>query len=63
MKKLLRAGLTAASICAALPKPAAAGGGGFVFGTVLGLGIGTVVGSAVARPYYPYGYYPYAYYP
>lgn len=63
MKKLLCAGLTAASICAALPKPAAAGGGGFVFGTVLGLGVGTVVGSAVARPYYPYSYYPYAYYP
>lgn len=63
MKKLLCVGLTAASICTALPKPATAGGGGFVFGTVLGLGVGTVVGSAVARPYYPYGYYPYASYP
>ena len=63
MKKLLCAGLAAASICTALPKPAAAGGGGFVFGTILGLGVGTVVGSAIARPYYPYGYYPYAYSP
>lgn len=63
MKKLLCAGLAAASICTASPKPAMAGGGGFVFGTVLGLGLGTVVGSAVARPYYPYSYYPYAYYP
>ena len=63
MKKLLCAGLAAASICTALPKPAAAGGGGFVFGTILGLGVGTVVGSAVARPYYPYGYAPYGYYP
>ena len=63
MRKLLYAGLAAASICTASPKPAAAGGGGFVFGTVLGLGIGTVVGSAVARPYSPYGYYPDAYYP
>lgn len=63
MKRFLCVGLAAASICAASPKPAAAGGGGFVFGTILGLGIGTVVGSAVARPYYPYNYYPYAYYP
>ena len=63
MKKLLCAGLAAASICTALPKPAEAGGGSFVFGTVLGLGVGTVVGSAIARPYYPYGYYPYGYYP
>lgn len=67
MKKLLCAGLAAASICTALPRPAEAGGGGFVFGTVLGLGVGTVVGSAIARPYpygyYPYGYYPYGYYP
>ncbi len=67
MKKLLCAGLAAALICTALPKPAEAGGGGFVFGTVLGLGVGTVIGSAVARPYpygyYPYGYYPYGYYP
>ncbi len=63
MKKLLCAGLAAASICTASPKPAAAGGGGFVFGTVLGLGVGTVVGSAIVRPYYPYGYAPYGYYP
>jgi hypothetical protein len=67
MKKLLCAGLAAASICTASPKPAEAGGGGFVFGTLLGLGVGSVVGSAVARPYpygyYPYGYYPYGYYP
>lgn len=63
MKKLLCTGLAVASVCTALPKPAAAGGGGFVFGTVLGLGVGSVVGSAIARPYYPYGYYPYAYYP
>ena len=62
MKKLLCAGLAAASICTALPKPAVAGGG-FVFGTVLGLGVGTAVGSALARPYYPYSYYPYAYHP
>lgn len=46
-----------------MPKPAAAGGGGFIVGTVLGLGVGTVVGSAIARPYYPYGYYPYGSYP
>ena len=64
MKKLLCAGLAAASICTALPRPAAASGGaGFAFGTIFGLGVGTVVGSALARPYYPYGYYPYAYYP
>lgn len=63
MRNILCAGLAAVSICTALPKPAEAGGGGFVFGTVLGLGIGTVVGSAVARPYYPYGYYPGGYYP
>ena len=29
---------------------------------MFGLGVGTVVGSAIARPYYPYGYYPYGYY-
>ena len=63
MKKLLCAGLAAASICTASPKPAEAWGGGFAFGTILGLGVGTVVGSAVARPYYPYGYAPYGYYP
>lgn len=67
MKKFLCAGLAAASICTALPKPAAAAGGGFLFGTVLGLGVGTAVGSAVARPYpyspYPYAYSPYGYYP
>ncbi len=63
MKKLLCAGLAAASICMASPKPAEAWGGGFAFGTVLGLGVGTVLGSAVARPYYPYGYAPYGYYP
>lgn len=66
MKKLLCA-VAVASICTASPRPAAAGGGGFVFGTILGLGVGTVVGSAVARPYpyasYPYRYYPYGYYP
>ncbi len=61
MKKLLCA-VVAASICTASPKPAEAGGGGFVFGTILGLGVGTMVGSAVAQPY-PYGYYPYSYYP
>ena len=63
MRKLLRAGLAATSICTASPKPAEAWGGGFAFGTVLGLGVGTVVGSAIARPYYPYGYAPYGYYP
>ena len=63
MKKLLCTGLAAASICTASPKPAEAWGGGFAFGTVLGLGVGTVVGSAIARPYYPYGYAPYGYYP
>ena len=63
MKKLLCAGLAAASICTASPKPAEAWGGGFAFGTVLGLGVGTVLGSAIARPYYPYGYAPYGYYP
>ena len=63
MKKLLCAGLAAASVCTASPKPAEAWGGGFAFGTVLGLGVGTVVGSAIARPYYPYGYAPYGYYP
>ena len=63
MKKLLCAGLAAASICTASPKPAEAWGGGFAFGTVLGLGVGTVVGSAIARPYYPYAYAPYGYYP
>ena len=64
MKKFLCLGLAATSICIASPKPAEAGGGGFVFGTVLGLGVGTVVGSAIARPYYgPYAPYPYAYYP
>jgi len=63
MKKLLCAGLAAASICTASPKPAEAWGGGFVFGTVLGLGVGTIVGSAIARPYAPYGYAPYGYVP
>ncbi len=63
MKKLLCAGLAAASVCTALPRPAEAWGGGFAFGTVLGLGVGTVLGTAIARPYYPYGYYPYAYAP
>ena len=63
MKKFLCAGLAAASICTASPKPAEASGGGFAFGTILGLGVGTVVGSAIARPYYPYGYAPYGYYP
>ena len=52
-----------ASLCTASPRPAAAGGGGFVFGTILGLGVGSVIGSAAARPYYPYAPYPYAYYP
>ena len=63
MRKLLCAGLAAASVCTALPKPAEAWGGGFAFGTILGLGVGTVVGSAIARPYSPYGYAPYGYYP
>lgn len=63
MKKFLCAGLAVASICTASPRPAAAGGGGFVFGTILGLGVGTVIGSAAARPYYPYSPYPYAYSP
>lgn len=71
MKKLLCA-VAAASVCIASPRPAAAGGGDFAFGAILGLGIGSVIGSAVARPYpyaphpsgyYPYGYYPYGYYP
>lgn len=34
-----------------------------MFGTILGLGVGSVIGSAAARPYYPYAPYPYAYYP
>lgn len=65
MRKVLYACLAAASVCTASPKPAEAGGGGFVFGTILGLGVGTVAGSAIARPYpyYPYAYYPYGYYP
>jgi len=64
MRNILCAGLAAVSICTAAAKPAEAGGGGFVLGTVLGLGAGTIVGSAIARPYpYPYGYAPYGYYP
>jgi len=74
MRNILCAGLTALSLCTTAIKPAEAGGGGFVFGAILGLGVGTVVGSAIARPYpysysygpygyYPYGYAPYGYYP
>ena len=67
MTKILCAGLAAASICTALPRPAEAwgGGGGFAVGTIFGLGVGAVVGSALTRPYYypPYGYPAYGYYP
>ncbi len=67
MRNILCAGLAAVSICTAAPKPAEAyggGGGGFAIGALLGLGVGAIVGTSIARPYYPYGgYYPYGYYP
>ncbi len=67
-RNILYAGLAAISISTAMPRPAEAwGGGSFVFGTAVGLGVGAVVGTAMARPYaygyFPYGYYPYRYYP
>ena len=64
MKRLLCAGLAAGLLVGAGAEPAKAWGGGVVFGTVLGLGVGTVIGASIARPYpyYPYGYYPYGYY-
>jgi hypothetical protein len=66
MRRILCAGVAAATLCAAAPRPAEAwGGGAIVAGTVVGLAAGTIVGSALARPYYAYPYYPYpyAYYP
>jgi len=69
MRNILCAGLAAVSVCTAAPKPAEAwgGGGGFAVGTLFGLGVGAIVGTSIARPYYPYGYpvyggyYPYGY--
>ena len=77
MRHLVCTGIVAASLCAAAPRPAEAwgGGGGFLFGTAVGLTAGAVVGSALVHPYpyvvvpppyayppLPYGYPPpYAY--
>lgn len=63
-------GIVAASLCTAAPRPAEAWGGGFLFGTAVGLTAGAVVGSALVHPYSyvvapppypyppPYGYPP-----
>ena len=63
MRNLFLATALGASLCAAPLQPAKAWGGGGVFvGTVAGLAAGTIIGTAIARPYYPYPYpYPYAY--
>ncbi len=54
MRHLVCTGIVAASLCAAAPRPAEAwGGGGFLFGTAVGLTAGAVVGSALVHPY-PY---------
>ena len=66
MRSLVCTGIAAATLCAAAPKPAEAWGGGFLFGTTVGLAAGAVVGSTLVRPY-PYPYVvappPYAYPP
>lgn len=63
MRHLVFTGIVAASLCAVAPRPAEAwgGGGGFLFGTAVGLTAGAVVGSALVHPY-PYPP-PYAYPP
>jgi hypothetical protein len=60
MRRLVCAALLAASVTAALPRPAEAwwGPGGVLFGTAVGVAAGTVIGSAIVRPY---GYIPYPY--
>ncbi len=65
MRHLVCTGIVAAALCAASPRPAQAwGGGGFLFGTALGLTTGAVVGSALAHPYpYVVAPPPYAYPP
>lgn len=64
MRHLVFTGIVAASLCAAVPQPAKAWGGGFLFGTALGLTTGAVVGSALAHPYpYVVAPPPYAYAP
>ena len=62
MRSLICTGIVAASLCAVGPRPAEAWGGGFLFGTTVGLAAGAVVGSTLVRPYPylvappPYGY-------
>ena len=57
MRKILTAGLVAASLIPLSPQPARAWGG-FGFGLAGGLIAGTAIGIAVTHPY---GYYPYPY--
>ena len=64
MRNLVCTGILAASLCAAAPRPAEAWGGGFLFGTTVGLAAGAVVGSTLVRPYpYVVAPPPYAYLP
>ena len=70
MRRVLMATAMGAALCLTSLQPAKAYRGGvffggpFAFGAFSGLATGVVVGSALARPYYPYPYpYPYYGYP